>query len=233
MVRPDAVEREREPGRMPVPARRALGLRRGCLRGLPGCSAVGRAGAAEPPEPGRGRGGAGARGCSAPARARPAREPPPSAAEPTGASSRLRRGGRDEAPLGVARRPPHHGPGWGSSLCCWSGCDIARCGDNCASYCLASAGDAQRRRGGQWLGIPFVFRGAGTTSRPQSCRLGEDEAVGMAPRGARAWELRRNFPPEGSELVPHCSWWPFCLILEVWVGANVLFCGAQLLPRSE
>lgn len=227
------MEREREPGRMPVPARRALGLRRGCLRGLPGCSAVGRAGAAEPPEPGRGRGGAGARGCSAQARARPAREPPPSAAEPTGASSRLRRGGRDEAPLGVARRPPHHGPGWGSSLCCWSGCDIARCGDNCASYCLASAGDAQRRRGGQWLGIPFVFRGAGTTSRPQSCRLGEDEAVGMAPRGARAWELRRNFPPEGSELVPHCSWWPFCLILEVWVGANVLFCGAQLLPRSE
>lgn len=45
-------------------------------------------------------------------------------------------------------------------MCCWSGCDIARCGDNCASYCLASAGDAQRR-GGQWLGIPFVFRGAG------------------------------------------------------------------------
>lgn len=30
--------------------------------------------------------------------------------------------------------------GWGSSLCCWLGCDIARYGDDCASYSLASAG---------------------------------------------------------------------------------------------
>lgn len=30
--------------------------------------------------------------------------------------------------------------GWGSSLCCWLGCDSARYGDDCASYCLASAG---------------------------------------------------------------------------------------------
>lgn len=26
-------------------------------------------------------------------------------------------------------------------MCCWLGCDIARYGDDCASYCLASAGD--------------------------------------------------------------------------------------------
>lgn len=30
--------------------------------------------------------------------------------------------------------------GWGSSLCCWLGWDTARYGDDCASYCLASAG---------------------------------------------------------------------------------------------
>lgn len=50
-------------------------------------------------------------------------------------------------------------PGWGSSLCCWSGCDIARCGDNCASYCLASAGDDQLQTKTMTMGIPFVFPG--------------------------------------------------------------------------
>lgn len=80
----------------------------GVLRGLPGCGgAGGRAGTAEPPEPGRADGSAEARAASLRrGRARPAREPPPSAAEPAGASSRLRRGGRDEAPLGLARRGP-------------------------------------------------------------------------------------------------------------------------------
>lgn len=53
----------------------------------------------------------------------------------------------------------HQGPGWGSSLCCWSGCDIARCGDNCASYCLASAGDDQLQMKTMTMGIPFVFPG--------------------------------------------------------------------------
>lgn len=53
----------------------------------------------------------------------------------------------------------HHGPGWGSSLCCWSGCDIARCGDNCASYCLASAGDDQLQKKTMTMGIPFVVSG--------------------------------------------------------------------------
>lgn len=43
----------------------------------------------------------------------------------------------------VRRRGP--GTGWGSSLCCWSGCHITPCGDDCAIYCLASAGDWRRR----------------------------------------------------------------------------------------
>lgn len=53
----------------------------------------------------------------------------------------------------------HHDPGWGSSLCCSSGCDTARCGDNCASYCLASAGDDQLQMKIITTGIPFVFPG--------------------------------------------------------------------------
>lgn len=36
--------------------------------------------------------------------------------------------------------------GWGSSLCCWSGCHITPCGDDCAIYCLAGAGDLRQRR---------------------------------------------------------------------------------------
>ena len=44
-------------------------------------------------------------------------------------------------------------------MCCWSGCDIARCGDNCASYCLASAGDDQLQTKTMTMGIPFVFPG--------------------------------------------------------------------------
>lgn len=69
------------------------------------------------------------------------------------------------AVLSVCSFPPfrrgreHQGPGWGSSLCCWSGCDIARCGDNCASYCLASAGDDQLQMKTMTMGIPFVFPG--------------------------------------------------------------------------
>lgn len=41
----------------------------------------------------------------------------------------------------------HRGPGagWGSSLCCWSGCHITPCGDDCAIYCLAGAGDLRQR----------------------------------------------------------------------------------------
>lgn len=72
-------------------------------------------------------------------------------------------------------------------MCCWSGCDIARCGDNCASYCLASAGDAQRR-GGQWLGIPFVFRGAGAARRGPG-RAGTAETV-SSPCSTRKEESR-------------------------------------------
>lgn len=43
----------------------------------------------------------------------------------------------------------HRGPsaGWGSSLCCWSGCHVAPCGDDCAIYCLAGAGDLRQRSG--------------------------------------------------------------------------------------
>lgn len=36
--------------------------------------------------------------------------------------------------------PPKPHTSWGSSLCCWLGWDTARYGDDCASYCLASAG---------------------------------------------------------------------------------------------
>lgn len=45
------------------------------------------------------------------------------------------------------RGKEHRGPsaGWGSSLCCWSGCHITPCGDDCAIYCLAGAGDLRRR----------------------------------------------------------------------------------------
>lgn len=41
---------------------------------------------------------------------------------------------------------PQRGPaaGWGSILCCWSGCHITPCGDDCAIYCLAGAGDRRR-----------------------------------------------------------------------------------------
>lgn len=41
---------------------------------------------------------------------------------------------------------PLGGPaaGWGSILCCWSGCHITPCGDDCAIYCLAGAGDRRR-----------------------------------------------------------------------------------------
>lgn len=46
----------------------------------------------------------------------------------------------------VRRRGP--GTGWGSSLCCWSGCHITPCGDDCAIYCLASAGNWQRSQTG-------------------------------------------------------------------------------------
>lgn len=109
MVRPDAVERERETGRMPMPTSRALGLRRGRLRGLPGCGAAGRTGAAEPPEPGRAgarglfRSGEGAAGPGAAALGRRA-----CGCEQPAAAWRT---GRGAARLGVARRPPHHGPG--------------------------------------------------------------------------------------------------------------------------
>lgn len=51
--------------------------------------------------------------------------------------------------------------GWGSSLCCWSGCHITPCGDDCAIYCLAGAGDLRRRNqtGSTWrteLTVVFV-----------------------------------------------------------------------------
>jgi hypothetical protein len=85
-------------------------------------------------------------------------------------------------------------------LCCWSGCDIARCGDNCASYCLASAGDAQRR-GGQWPGIPFVFRGAGT-ARPARKPLAPRIPAGAAGRGGGRGAFRS---PRGERSLRDCS----------------------------
>lgn len=55
--------------------------------------------------------------------------------------------------------------GWGSSLCCWLGCDTARYGDDCASYCLASAGAAlqprERRRSSRCYTGFQVIRAAG------------------------------------------------------------------------
>lgn len=43
--------------------------------------------------------------------------------------------------------------GWGSSLCCWSGCHITPYGDDCAIYCLAGAGDLRQKSqtGSTWM----------------------------------------------------------------------------------
>lgn len=90
-------------GRLPNPARRALGLRRGCLRGLPGCGAAGRGGRARrsPRNPGGRAGllrsGEGAAGPGAAALGRRAC----GCEQPAAA----RRTGRGAARLGVARRP--------------------------------------------------------------------------------------------------------------------------------
>lgn len=54
-------------------------------------------------------------------------------------ANRSQRGQRERQ---RAMRP---GAGWGSSLCCWSGCHITPCGDDCAIYCLAGAGDLRQR----------------------------------------------------------------------------------------
>lgn len=51
--------------------------------------------------------------------------------------------------------------GWGSSLCCWLGWDTARYGDDCASYCLASAGAAlQRRKRTTKVPLPALLAGS-------------------------------------------------------------------------
>lgn len=53
----------------------------------------------------------------------------------------------DAAERGWSRTmEPERGPaaGWGSILCCWSGCHVTPCGDDCAIYCLAGAGDRRR-----------------------------------------------------------------------------------------
>lgn len=42
------------------------------------------------------------------------------------------------------RHPGGPRAGWGSSLCCWSGCHITPCGDDCAIYCLAGAGNLRQ-----------------------------------------------------------------------------------------
>lgn len=49
--------------------------------------------------------------------------------------------------------------GWGSSLCCWSGWHITPCGDDCAIYCLAGAGDLRQRKqtGSAWRTGPHFI----------------------------------------------------------------------------
>lgn len=47
-----------------------------------------------------------------------------------------------------AKRTGGPDTGWGSSLCCWLGCHITPCGDDCAIYCLAGAGELRRSQTG-------------------------------------------------------------------------------------